>query len=110
MSNEDLLKQIEELKEELTNSQKTQIALVICVSALGVECLEGAVNPTWQQALDILQKMKDEKNELLALLLHARNKFDDYEMGQEELPPFEHRKLMGNIDSAIRRLAPKVTP
>jgi hypothetical protein len=45
-------------------------------------------------------------NQYRELLARARQKFIDYEMAVEEPAPYEHRKLMDEIDSLLAKPEP----
>ncbi len=49
-------------------AEKRAISVVVCVSALGPEFLDTCSDPTWQQAMDIVKKLKEDRNALAALL------------------------------------------
>lgn len=84
--------EIERVREELSESEKRETAIVVIGAILGsdwfCEQADGAERPSWSDALDIVRKLKGERNaaqarvaELKGLLREIRDSYHDNRAG-----------------------------
>jgi hypothetical protein len=52
-------------------AEKRAIAVVVCVSALGLEFLDECKDPQWQDAMAIVKKLKAERNDMARRMIEA---------------------------------------